>query len=28
MRVIAYGIPKYYTDDYLCIDKDTTIKFV
>jgi hypothetical protein len=25
MRVIAYGIPADYTDEYLCIGEDTTI---
>jgi hypothetical protein len=28
MRVIAYGIPADYTDEYLCIGKDTTIDSV
>jgi hypothetical protein len=28
MRVIAYGIPADYTDEYLCIGEDTTIKSV
>ena len=28
MRVIAYGIPADYADEYLCIGKDTTIKSV
>jgi hypothetical protein len=28
MRVIAYGIPIYYTDEYLCIGEDTTIQSV
>jgi hypothetical protein len=28
MRVIAYGIPADYTDEYLCIGEDTTILLV
>jgi hypothetical protein len=28
MRVIASGIPAYYTDEYCCIGEDTTIKLV
>jgi hypothetical protein len=28
MRVIAYGIPADYIDEYLCIGEDTTIKSV
>jgi hypothetical protein len=26
MRVIAYGIPADYTDEYLCIGQDTTME--
>ena len=28
MRVIAYGVPADYTDEYLHIDEDTTLKCV
>jgi hypothetical protein len=28
MRVIAYGIPRDYTDEYIFIGKDTTIEFI
>jgi hypothetical protein len=28
MRVIAYGVPADYTDEYLRIGEDTTIKLV
>ena len=28
MRVVAYGVPADYADEYLCIGEDSTIEYV